>query len=666
MAGIGLIMVGGWEEIFNLNLVYTLGVVVLAAIILHLTKWEDRIYSFRWISGSILFVFWLLLGALLTLQSNQLSHNHHFSNQQNVSVFCLKVVEPFHPTTSSNRALVEVAGVKDSSGTLLNTQGKVLLYCKKPIDTLQPGDLILTTTKPQRIASKVNRWGFDYPTFLARKQIYHQAFVQQKDLLVFHSNIADWETEIKKIRYQLLEKAKQAFTDEKPFGVFAALVLGYRNELEGEIQSAYANAGTMHVLAVSGLHVGILYFLLSVVVKPIKRFRWGQHLAAILVLLGIWFFAFLTGLSPSIWRAAIMFSLVVIADNLDRNSNIFNTLATAALIILLNDPMLIASVGFQLSFLAVIGIVLLFPPLYQLVTPTHRITNYLWGLVCVSIAAQTAVLPLSLFYFNQMPLYFIPANLVVIPLATLNLSLGLFSLLLSFAEPVFSVLINMLEFLLTLQNTAIAFISDFPLSTIAGLYVDPPQLILLYLFMVGVLGFLLSKHKQFLWFGVLALVLFLAWFTYQRTQHYTNEELVVFHHAYGPIIALQSGGEGAVWISHSKQESGLGFDVFPFFLQKGIKTPTVTELNDSLALGRLIQKEGFLWWQGKRLFYFDGRSLPPDANIVITSAFHFTRNKEDILATAKNKVVVVGQIEKLEPHPKVHITQKEGPFRYSP
>ena len=214
-----------------------------------------------------------------------------------------------------------------------------------------------------------------------------------------------------------------AGADER--AITEALLIGKTDGLPATLRNAYAASGTMHVLAVSGLHVGIIYWILLLILKPLSSFAQGRWLVALISIFILWSYAALTGFSPSVLRAVAMFTFVAISNPFGLRSQIINTLAASFFILLIYDPGMISNIGFQLSYLAVAGIIWIHPVLYKKFQPENRILDYCWSIISVSIAAQLTTFPLTVYYFHQFPVYFIPANLIIIPLSFLILLVGI-------------------------------------------------------------------------------------------------------------------------------------------------------------------------------------------------------------------------------------------------
>ena len=280
-----------------------------------------------------------------------------------------------------------------------------------------------------------------------------------------------------------------------------------KDELDFEVKQAYATAGAMHVLAVSGLHVGIIFLILNTLLAILDTSKKGRIVKAIILLISLWSYAMITGLSPSVLRAATMFSFVIIGTVLNRKSSIYNTLAASAFFILIINPNLLFEVGFQLSYVAVLGIVYLQPIIYKRIYTRWWLLDKVWAITAVSIAAQIATLPLTLFYFNQFPVYFMLSNLLVIPSAVVILSLGILLFVTSpipfISESIGWVLNKFIEGL----NFGIKEIEVLPNSLIEGLSINVLECLALYIIIILLLrGLEIRKLKTINYAFFLALI----------------------------------------------------------------------------------------------------------------------------------------------------------------
>ena len=264
-------------------------------------------------------------------------------------------------------------------------------------------------------------------------------------------------------RTLLLERLQSSGLSGDQYAIVAAMALGDKSALTHKLKETYSKTGASHVLALSGLHLGIIYALLSMLV--VGR-RW-QMISQVAIILSIWAFVFLVGMSTSVVRSAVMLTVYALLAIGHRQKMSVNTLAFTAIIMLLISPQALFDVGFQMSFMAVFAILLFVPLFYRPFSAeylmTHRIINWLWGMVAVSVAAQIGVAPLIAYYFGRFSCYFLLTNFIVIPAATLILYLSLGTLLIPAIGVVLANIVGLL-------NNTLLYISTIPGATIEGLH----------------------------------------------------------------------------------------------------------------------------------------------------------------------------------------------------
>ncbi len=369
---------------------------------------------------------------------------------------------------------------------------------------LEKGDLIYVSGKPNEVSPPANPGEFNYKNYLAYNRIYHQHFIREDLAKIGHKPPPFFVEYSDRLRNYCIDVIADYIQNEDSRAVILALSLGVKDELENDLVRAFSATGAMHVLAVSGLHVGIIYLLLFQVFQRLglskKKYRW---LMAILSIVILWFYALLTGLSPSVLRAVTMFSFVAMGRALFRNGNIYNTLAASAFVLLWFNPYLIMSIGFQLSYLAVFGIVYIQLKLYELWAPKYWLLDKIWAISCVSIAAQLATGPLSILYFHQFPTYFLISNLFIIPAAFVTLIGALLLMILSFIPALAAGLGWLLNGFVGLVNKLVFWVGSFSGSTIEGIHLDILQTWLVYFTLGGMILFFVKKKMNWLYLSFL-------------------------------------------------------------------------------------------------------------------------------------------------------------------
>ena len=407
--------------------------------------------------------------------------------------------------------------------------GKSLVTLEKTEESksLKYGDILLVYAEFDPISSNGNPLEFDYGAYLRMFDIHHQSYINKyKWQKIGNSKnlFFNFTYGISSYLGNLIDNSILA-TENK--SIAKALLLGQKEDLDKDTLRTYSSAGAMHVLAVSGLHVGIIMYILMFVLKPTKRIKYGKQLFLMLVLFGVWFYAFITGLSPSVLRSSLMFSFIIIGKEVERETSIYQSIMVSAFILILIDPLVIFKVGFQLSYLAVIGIVYLQPKIYNLLYTKYKFFDYLWSITSVSFAAQIATFPLGLFYFHQFPKFFFISNLVVIPLAGFILAIGVCYFLLHLVPIISGLLIRLLDIVLTIMNFCVKWVEELPDSTWWGISITWYETVIIYFgILFAVFAFSLKRSKLLIYSG-LTTVLILGSFMLSsyKTKH-TNEIII--------------------------------------------------------------------------------------------------------------------------------------------
>lgn len=367
--------------------------------------------------GSILFLAaFLISGNTITVLKLPSANSGDFSKIKG-QIIEVVIAECPQEKEKSFKAFADITGVSGREEKFIGET--VLLYFSK--DSLPPkyGDRIIFRSKIEQPPAPGNPGQFDQRKFLFRKSVVVQQFLkknqyrrteQEQGNIIISSSL--------KLRDFFLGKLQQHGVQGQEYSVGSALILGHDDELDSELMKSYSAAGVLHVLSVSGLHVAIIYWILNVMFSFLDKNEKQRWIKCFLIILLIWFYACLTGLSPSVLRSAAMFSFILLGQGFRKHVNMINILAASAFLLLCIDPALLMNIGFQLSYLAVGGIVLLHLPVSRLYEPGNKIMSWIWSVVAISLVAQIATLPVTLYYFHSFPLYFLIANLIIIPLSS--------------------------------------------------------------------------------------------------------------------------------------------------------------------------------------------------------------------------------------------------------
>tara|TARA_R100000750_G_scaffold62934_1_gene59413 strand:- start:100325 stop:102451 length:2127 start_codon:yes stop_codon:yes gene_type:complete len=557
--------------------------VVVSYIILFSIKKINTNYQFRWVFGVLIYGSFILAAYSLTSIKTNQSHSSYQLNDSENRFIIAEVIEPTEEKANSVKAVVEIIGLKTNE-KWKNTNGKSIIYLQKDTlaNRLKLGDIISFEPVLKDVPAPKNPHEFSFKRYLSYHLIHQQAYLRSNNWKIIHKNndisIFAYASNIRKM---LISKLEEMGVKDKQLNVASALVLGYKNEIDAQLKSAYSSAGAMHVLAVSGLHVGIIFLILNQAFQFFNKLKYGNYIKGILIIILLWAYALLTGLSPSVMRAATMFSFIVAAKATKSNANFFNTLAASALFLLIINPFLLMEVGFQLSYLAVIGIVVIQPWVYNLFYSKWWLLDKIWELTAVSIAAQIATFPLGLYYFHQFPNYFMLSNLVVIPLAILILYLGIITLIASPILIIGSLLGKILNMIILGLNEAVIFIDKIPYSLTQNIKFNLLDNYLTYLAIILIILTIHYKNLKYFMAGVACFIIIFS-FRLKDNIHQINQKYLTVYNIPGhSAINLIEGNDNVLFsdIKLLNNKSKLMFHVQNNWIQKGVESEKIVTLN---------------------------------------------------------------------------------------
>ena len=512
---------------FHLDLlisVILIGAVATLYIVL-LTAGNKQFFSLNPVVGVVALSLICLFGMARTYLFQQDHSKFHFSNYP-MEHYTGTIDSWPEQTKNFQKVIMEVTEASTPKDWK-RVFGRVLLYVPASDSSIRYGTKLMITTPPALVEPPGNPKEFDYKMYLANKNIFHRHFLRHEDYLVIGQSEPNRIIAlINQIRNFGITAITEKITNPDHQGIAKALLLGVRGDVSDELMQAYAHTGAMHILAISGLHLGILYGFLLLIFRKYRKTT-GFVLLTVIIL---WIYAAIAGLSPSVTRAALMFSIISIGQYFYRTPNIFNTIAFSAFVLLIINPMQLFNVGFQLSYLAVIGIVWLHPSINSLFASKYKVFEKIWSLTSVGIAAQILTLPLVLYYFHNYPLLFFISNLIVVPSAGIILVGGLAFLISSFAGfgLISAVFATGLGFVIGVMNRSVLFIENIPGAYIKDIYLPQHQVILLYLFITGILVFLFEKKFKWLFYAVTVWIIFILSIVFDQVSKSNQHWIIVY------------------------------------------------------------------------------------------------------------------------------------------
>jgi competence protein ComEC len=637
--------------------------------------------------GLFIYLSVFLLGIFLTDKDLEVPANSLNESSQPVEVVGT-IREPPEEKAKSVQCYMNVEEAREGE-KLVHCKDKVLIYFQKDSSakTLKAGDVIIFKSIFNKIKSSGNPYEFDYKRYMAFQGIRLSGYVDARSWkYLFSGHLPVF----KKWAYYLRSKLLAIFPDlgmkGDELGVASALIVGDKANLDNEIKRAYVASGTMHILAVSGMHVALLYWVLNACLFFLDRLKHGKYLKLIILLLAVWLYAMITGLSGSVLRAAAMITFVIVGNSFSRNVNIFNSLAASAFVLLLFNPFNLTDVGFQLSYVAVISIVTFYPLIYERIEIQNWFGNQLWSITAVTIAAQIVTTPLSLYYFHQFPNLFLVSNIIMIPLSTVIMYMAMTLIPFSGWGWMMGWLGKVFNSLVWLLNKVVLTIEGLPFALTKGIYISWLDVCLFYV-LIGFMAFYFIK-KQAVYFllGLTTVLVLLTHGLFVKYQYFTSKEMMVYNDKDNVIIQFRSGAE-STWLVAGK------CDHLPRFVQTSAdamlcKTNHVFLLD---SVKRVSQQTGRwlgegLWIKGDFIQFFERRiavmdgeqtakSLSKQIRVDYLIVSNVNHNKETLPGHLNVKKFLVTapvisgymsrKMERLVANPKMVIynIEKSGAFR---
>lgn len=490
------------------------------------------------------------LGVLIYNTHDQINFRNHYSKHISAEhtaaiPIVFKIKERLKPSVYNDKYIINILNV-DKKQVI----GKCLLNIKKDSTTApyRIDDVLMITSKFEQLKAPINPNQFDYKNYLRKQYVYHQLFTDKHDILNLTSKQSSIFGYADAIRTHINKTLNNYHFKPEELAIINALILGQRQDMSKAIYNDYTNAGAIHILAVSGLHVGIILLLLHIGLRPVEQLKHGKKIKVVLILTMLWSFAIIAGLSASVTRAVTMFSIVAIAMHLKRPTNIFNTLAISMFFLLLVKPMFLFEVGFQLSYAAVIAIVTIQPLLYKLWLPKWKGVNYFWKLFTVTIAAQFGVVPLSVYYFHQFPSLFFISNLAIIPFLGVILGSGILIIILALLHILPQYLADLFGYSISTMNALVAWVSSHESFVFKNISFNEVQVFSCYLLMITVLvWYKKPNYRRLMYVGLSVLCLQISWI--YTSYKNSNNQFIIFHKSRKTLIAEQTNS--LLHISHN-------------------------------------------------------------------------------------------------------------------
>ena len=472
---------------------------------------------------------------------------------------------------------------------------------------------------------------FDYGKYLENKQIYAQLYADAADIQMGSRPDKDPWYYTSKLRTKIIRNLEKSHFNKAELNVAIALILGQQQEISPDIIRDYQYAGAVHILSVSGLHIGFILLFVTFLLKPFPNTRRGSFIKLVIILLSLSLFGLIAGLAPSVVRSVAMFSFVAIGMYLRRSTNIYHTLLVSILLILLFQPSFLFDVGFQLSYVALFFILWLQPLLAQLWVPKNKVMNYFWEILTVSFAAQIGAFPLSIYYFHQFPGLFFVTNLVIIPFLIFIMGLGVLVMVLAAFDYVPIFLSKGFEWSIFILNKIINSIASLEQFIIRDIPFNWTILISLYLLIISlVLWFKKPSFNKLLLALMTVIILQITYFETHWTNH-SQKEFVIFHSKKNTLITERNGENSTLFANDSLLR-----------IASENKTLTSYLMGNFSYLKSKEKLQNTLYFQDKKILVLDSLGIyPKNSNpdiVVLTQSPKI--NLERMFQTLKPEMVV--------------------------
>ena len=505
-------------------------------------------FTFHWLNGISLNFIFIFFGFLLNITHQEALSKEHFS-KKNYQMLKVVIVDNLSNNNLNNRYLGKVI----ASDLQQNIHGKILIYTKDK--TLALGSILNITSPIISFQKNRNPGEFNAQAYWNKKQVFHFVYLKTSDSVIGIKQLSYLKTNSLFIAYKFDSILKKHLLNEESYKIASALLLGSRTGISEEVIADYSKTGTIHILSVSGLHVSVIFLVLN---KILSLFKWGktQLLKSIILISFVCLYAYITGLSPSVCRSAVMISFSIIGKQINHQSNPFNLIAGSAFFLLIIDPAYLLDIGFQLSYLAVLGIIYFYDAIYRLCYFENKFADQIWMLIAVSIAAQLSTLAISLYYFHQFPNYFLLANLLAIPLSSIALYLGIALLALNPIPFIAKYIGLVLSKCIALMGYILHKISILPYALSYYYHIDSAAACLLMALLLCYSFYLIHHIKWMNWFGAGFSLLFFIVICSMRYQEIKTINYVI-HQKDSPCMLIKSSNQYTLVCSQNSNQIAL-------------------------------------------------------------------------------------------------------------
>ncbi len=471
-------------------------IIVIAAILFMITA--ISLFNYKFLLKIILCLsVYYSCGYVISKIKCDINSNDHFSKKNKIIRIKGKVKAPPEDKRKYRQLILSAVSVSTRSGDY-SCSGNVLVWMPISDQLLQVGDELVLKSKVNCIKNSNNGSGFEAASYYQSQNIYYQTFLKSRDYIVYSNMNTSILQKSKDIQMAFIRKIKRILGEGDAFDLTSAIITGYKNNITNEKRSYFSKSGVVHVLCVSGMHTGMIFLMIRQIMLILFYGRKVPEYTWLFTLIPLWFYAFITGLTPSVTRASFMLSLWIFSKCFNKYADPINILCASALVLMLINPFIITHAGFQLSYIAVGGIMVFHSEIATILQPLNKIMKTIWGACCISISAQLTTTPLSVYLFGIFPVYFLIGNLMAIPITAIILYASI--LLLPFSD--LSFFAEAYRFIIEISTTTLLnclqFLSNSSFSTLEIKDLNIIDVLLIYKFIYLIYKWGKTKSTSYL------------------------------------------------------------------------------------------------------------------------------------------------------------------------
>ncbi len=531
------ILLQSWVDIPVLFI--TLVVVLLLAYHV-LIRFQSISKQFKYLfsTGISIYLLVICLGCFVCW-CNNITHHHNWIGhyQTKDKGLLIRLLNTPVERKKSYKTKAAILQIRDNN-KWISLKGKILVYLDKENHSLKQGDVLFVKQQLQSIATQVNPGGFDYAAYLNRQQIYHQLYIGAAQ---YQKISQEKPSIVGETKSYVLSVIRKYIRDKQQQAIAEALLVGYTFDIDDALSEAYSRTGVIHIIAISGMHLGLLYTVLVLLTGNLKRPRGLRWLRPLLILLCLWFFTILVGAGASVLRAAVIISFFIIGEWLERKANPYNSLCASMFLLLSFNPNYLWDIGFQLSYTAVAGIMIFNKAISKWYYIPYKPVQYCWQLIAVTISAQILTLPVVLFHFHQFPNFFLITNLLIVPLSGIVLYSCFVLVLISPINLLAAFIGQVLNMVLGWMNNFIVFAASLPFAVTEKIQVSMFQVACYFLSTITLSIWVSRKKKYYLLTTIVIICTGMIDETWRRIELRRLNKLVIYYSPGKPVSEVFSG-----------------------------------------------------------------------------------------------------------------------------